>query len=34
MAGGCVVPFGTDIARFRSELDRFKGEWMDRIRPR
>ncbi len=31
MAGGCVVPFGTDIARFRSELDWFKGEWMNRI---
>jgi hypothetical protein len=32
MAGGCVVPFGTDITRFRSELDLLKGEWMDRIR--
>jgi hypothetical protein len=32
MAGGCVVPYGTDVVRFRCELDELKGEWMNRIR--
>lgn len=34
MSGGCVVPYGTDIAHFRTELDGFKHQWMDRIRAR
>jgi hypothetical protein len=32
MAGGCVVPFGTDIARFRDELGTFRNEWIERVR--
>ncbi len=32
MAGGSVVPFGTDIASFSEELKGFKEEWMDVIR--
>lgn len=31
-SGGCVVPFGADIAAFTTELDGLKGEWMERIR--
>jgi hypothetical protein len=34
MAGGCVVAYGTDITRFRAELDRFKGDWMTSLRGR
>lgn len=32
MAGGCVVLYGTDIARFREQLTTFRTEWMARVR--
>lgn len=32
MAGGCVVPFGADIGRFRRELGTFRREWIDGVR--
>lgn len=32
MAGGCVVPFGADIGRFRDELGTFRQEWIDQVR--
>ncbi|GAA4235609.1 hypothetical protein GCM10022254_43210 [Actinomadura meridiana] len=32
MAGGCVVPFGADIGRFRDELSAFRHEWIERVR--
>jgi hypothetical protein len=32
MSGGCVVPYGADIVRFREELNEFKHEWMKSIR--
>lgn len=31
-SGGCVVAYGTDLTRFRTELDGFKHAWMDAIR--
>lgn len=31
-SGGCVVAYGTDIERFRTELNGFKHEWMDIVR--
>lgn len=31
-SGGCVVPYGTDIAGFRAELGTFRAEWLDRVR--
>ncbi|MGH3501969.1 MAG: hypothetical protein ACRDQA_13955 [Nocardioidaceae bacterium] len=30
-SGGCVVPYGCDIARFRAELNAFKREWTDAV---
>ncbi|WP_051110482.1 hypothetical protein [Longispora albida] len=30
MSGGCVVPFGTDIDRFRKELSQMRGPWIER----
>lgn len=32
MSGGCVVPYGTDIGKFRAELGAFKAEWLNRVR--
>jgi hypothetical protein len=31
-SGGCVVPYGTDIAAFRDELNNFRTEWLARVR--
>jgi hypothetical protein len=31
MSGGCVVPYGTDIAAFRTELGTFRAEWLHRV---
>ncbi|GIG62953.1 hypothetical protein Lfu02_73250 [Longispora fulva] len=30
MSGGCVVPFGADIDRFRKELSAMRGPWIER----
>ncbi len=30
-SGGCVVPYGTDIAAFTAELAKFKNEWIGQI---
>lgn len=32
MAGGCVVPYGTDINRFRAQLATFRTDWIARVR--
>jgi hypothetical protein len=31
MSGGCVVAYGTDLDRFRTELTAFKGAWIEQI---
>jgi hypothetical protein len=30
-SGGAVVPFGASIERFREELSRFRGDWLERV---
>lgn len=30
-SGGCVVPYGTDMAQFQAELNGFKRQWMNAI---
>lgn len=32
MAGGCVAPYGADIARFREQLGTRRDEWIMRVR--
>lgn len=32
MAGGCTVPYGTDMAAFRENLGGMRVEWIDRVR--
>ncbi|MFC5183199.1 hypothetical protein [Actinomadura harenae] len=32
MAGGCVAPFGVDIAAFRRELNAFRDAWVEQVR--
>ncbi|MFI2077525.1 hypothetical protein [Streptomyces triculaminicus] len=31
MMGGCVLAYGTDLERFRTELGEMKTDWMDRV---
>jgi hypothetical protein len=31
MAGGCVLPYGTDLDAFRSELNGLRHDWMDLV---